>query len=375
MTHQLIKAAIIYKAELPSTEALSAHLKDKEFYTPLPTQLQSTGFVEIEEGRIAVEFAGGVAFRVRQETKIIPPPMVAKELAEAIKAITDETGRKPGKKERAEIKDQVIIDLATRAFSKTTNTTVFYERKTGYLIVPTTNQKLADSITSLLVHAVGSVKTETINVSNVSHGLTARLATWIKSKEGETDVFGAFHPQGEAVLTQEKRKLTVKMTGLEAASSALTEALGNGFEVASLGFTHNGKTEFRLTSNFRFKGLGFASTPDLDDEDAFGFAATASLEVADLSAVITELCELLSYKEGDELSQPSHAETDGQDPLYEKAVQIVTENLKVSISLVQRHLQIGYNRAARLVESMEKAGVVSPADENGARQLLARKVD
>jgi S-DNA-T family DNA segregation ATPase FtsK/SpoIIIE len=58
------------------------------------------------------------------------------------------------------------------------------------------------------------------------------------------------------------------------------------------------------------------------------------------------------------------------DPLYDQAVQIVLQNKRASISLVQRHLRIGYNRAARLIEDMEKAGMVSAMASNGNREIL-----
>ncbi|MEX1266201.1 MAG: DNA translocase FtsK, partial [Woeseia sp.] len=59
-----------------------------------------------------------------------------------------------------------------------------------------------------------------------------------------------------------------------------------------------------------------------------------------------------------------------QDPLYDQAVQIVIETRKASISGVQRRLKIGYNRAARMVETMEQAGLVGPLQPNGAREIL-----
>jgi DNA segregation ATPase FtsK/SpoIIIE, S-DNA-T family len=59
------------------------------------------------------------------------------------------------------------------------------------------------------------------------------------------------------------------------------------------------------------------------------------------------------------------------DALYDQAVDIVVKSRRASISLVQRHLRIGYNRSARLVEAMEKAGVVSAADQRGSREVLA----
>ena len=59
-----------------------------------------------------------------------------------------------------------------------------------------------------------------------------------------------------------------------------------------------------------------------------------------------------------------------KDPMYDQAVEVVLKNRKASISLVQRHLKIGYNRAARLVEDMEKAGLVSSMSGSGQREIL-----
>jgi S-DNA-T family DNA segregation ATPase FtsK/SpoIIIE len=73
-------------------------------------------------------------------------------------------------------------------------------------------------------------------------------------------------------------------------------------------------------------------------------------------------------QEGIEPEGGSEAE---QDPLYDEAVRIVIESRKASISGVQRRLKIGYNRAARMIEGMESAGLLGPLQSNGMREVLA----
>jgi len=67
----------------------------------------------------------------------------------------------------------------------------------------------------------------------------------------------------------------------------------------------------------------------------------------------------------------SDSEDPEQDALYDQAVAIVTETRKASISGVQRRLKIGYNRAARMIEAMEEAGLIGPPQSNGQREVLA----
>ena len=75
--------------------------------------------------------------------------------------------------------------------------------------------------------------------------------------------------------------------------------------------------------------------------------------------------------DGDDGNGGGPGDTSGEkDPMYDQAVEVVLKNRKASISLVQRHLKIGYNRAARLVEDMEKAGLVSSMSTSGQRDIL-----
>lgn len=67
----------------------------------------------------------------------------------------------------------------------------------------------------------------------------------------------------------------------------------------------------------------------------------------------------------------SNASDGESDPLYDQAVQVVTESRRASVSGVQRRLKVGYNRASRLVEAMEAAGVVTAMQANGSREVIA----
>ncbi len=69
--------------------------------------------------------------------------------------------------------------------------------------------------------------------------------------------------------------------------------------------------------------------------------------------------------------EASGVDVEDSDPLFDEAVQIVTDTRRASISGVQRRLKIGYNRAARMIEEMERIGIVSPPETNGSRTVLA----
>jgi S-DNA-T family DNA segregation ATPase FtsK/SpoIIIE len=74
--------------------------------------------------------------------------------------------------------------------------------------------------------------------------------------------------------------------------------------------------------------------------------------------------------------ESENADDEGEyDEKYDEAVELVTRTGRASISLIQRHLRVGYNRAARMIEVMEREGVVGPPDGARPRQILARSYD
>jgi S-DNA-T family DNA segregation ATPase FtsK/SpoIIIE len=82
-----------------------------------------------------------------------------------------------------------------------------------------------------------------------------------------------------------------------------------------------------------------------------------------------------SYVDGitdddEDVASPFENSGNEGDKIYNQAVEIIMREQKVSTSFIQRHLQIGYNRAARIVEQMEKEGLISPPNHAGKRQIL-----
>ncbi len=91
-------------------------------------------------------------------------------------------------------------------------------------------------------------------------------------------------------------------------------------------------------------------------------------------AYIEEVTEQLDEDDGPALSGIAGA-SDGEKGLFDQAVALVSREGKASTSFIQRHLSIGYNRAAKLIEQMEKEGIVSQANHVGRREVLVRRSD
>jgi S-DNA-T family DNA segregation ATPase FtsK/SpoIIIE len=73
--------------------------------------------------------------------------------------------------------------------------------------------------------------------------------------------------------------------------------------------------------------------------------------------------------------EPGESDDDDYDERYDDAVALITKTGQASISMIQRHLRIGYNRAARIIEKMEKEGIVGPSDGAKPRDVLVTSYD
>jgi S-DNA-T family DNA segregation ATPase FtsK/SpoIIIE len=105
---------------------------------------------------------------------------------------------------------------------------------------------------------------------------------------------------------------------------------------------------------------------DREVEDAVAF-----LREQGEPSYLEEVTEAQEEPSGGMAAMPGASE--GEKGLFDQAVALVAREGKASTSFIQRHLQIGYNRAARLIEQMEKEGIVGPANHVGKREVLVRR--
>lgn len=299
---KLIKNAIVYRVDLPSNDDLTKNLEELPFVPLGETMLGSSGFVPNRgTGELVTPIAGGLAISMRYDEKIIPESAVRARVDEKAAEINREEGRTLRRKERAEIRDVILAEMARVAFEKTAYVDAFYYRQEGYLIVATGSKSLASMLTGLLVRAVGSIKSQTINVSDLKQGITTRLRNWIDGIENMqgTAQFGPFgvgsHVQMKGLSGE---RLSIQMEeSVSEAKEAVAEALASGFMVERIALDH-GPVSFRLTSDFHLKSISIdaADEPEDDDMDAAGYwRHEAGAQLALVADVISNLCDLCGY--------------------------------------------------------------------------------
>lgn len=299
MNFQHIKSAIVFKAELPAAKNLTKHLAERPF-EPLPENMLSrSGFVANSfTGDLVTEFNGGYAFTLREDSKVLPLKLVRAEAAKRIKEQEQSSGFRLKKVERDAISEQVLAEMCAKALVESSYITVLYHIAEQLLIVPTTSRKQAQQVVGVLVHVVGSVKTQTIHISDIKHGLTTRLKNHLNGDEA---------PFGEMLLgascelikkAPNKEKVSYQLDDLATGKDGLLEALGAGMEVHSIRFEH-GDIDFKLTEDFHFKGISYATEQDYDDSElddtAHIWRHEASIQVLEFVSTIKHLCDLLGY--------------------------------------------------------------------------------
>lgn len=300
---QIIKNAIIYKAHLPSLEAMQKTLDDQEFVPPTSLETFSYGFVPVGETQEKVIPLNGryrgYAFAVRVDTKVVPASAVNEVTKRLAAEFKDRTGYPAGRKTRRELREQAISECVAKAMCRSTIITCLYNQDDQLLFVNTTSKTMADHVMKLLIHTTSSVKTETIHVSGVSNSLTTRVTAWLADDYDGEDLFAMLEPCDSILLQNANGKITFQMDNLlDTAAGAINLALTENFVVKSMGLKSD-LLSFKLTDDFLLKGIKvIAGMEQLGDADSYEqFQQQAHYELAELTGVVNSLVSMFEYKE------------------------------------------------------------------------------
>lgn len=354
-----------------SREALAAHA----FVPCQPSQEKSGGWVPPrgdDHGPLIESVAGHWHMEYMIEVKTIPGALLRRKVDERCAKIEEETRRKPGSKERKAIKEDLHHELMPHAFPTRSRVLVWFDPERHLLALDKTGSKADAVITALVMSLPGMSFSQYVTAREPGLAMTL----WLAANEP---------PENLAI----DRTLTLKATDESKAQVAyknhpldteeVRQHIERGMRATSLAMTFQDRVSFIMQDDGGLASLTFSEKTDSaigSDTEADAFDANAAIMTGELRALIADLIEALGGLIELEPAKPTQADLAGDiDPILPDAIAVVREHKKASISLVQRHLHIGYNRAARLLENMEQMGIVSAMDPDGARKLLKPTAD
>lgn len=365
-----------------TSEQLSAALAPQSFVAPTSCELIRSGWGEPREGHgLAYSCAGQFLIKLVTEKKLLPASVI-NQVAKAKAAELEEAqGFAPGRKAMKELKERVADELLPRAFPIRSETWCWIDPVNGWLCVDASSATRADDVVKLLLKSVERMPLESLRVERSP---SAVMTAWLDTDEAPE---GFTIDQDAKLQATGESRATVRYAKHTLAVDEMRRHIATGKQCTSLAMTWNDKISFVLTESLAIKSikpLDVLREGTVTRDDAERFDSDFTLMAGELNLLLCDLMTALGGEAADLVSparKPQielkvletpapHAEGDGPDPLYGNAVQVVLANRRASISLVQRHLAIGYNRAARLLEDMEKQGVVSHMHSNGTRDIL-----
>lgn len=381
----------------PHTATDMAVLMQRRLFQPCGAlDSVSHGFVlPREEAELCEPIAGRYMFCHQHEEKILPASVVNEYVELKCEEIERHQGYKPGRKQRKGIKEQVVAELLPQAFAKKRRALAWVNPVRRWLIIEATSAKRAEDVLEDMRNALDNQMP--VELLRTELNPARAMLDWLAAQEApgrftiDRDCELVSHAEDEGV---------VRYANWDLSGDDVRYQLSIGRAPTLLGLTFDNRVSFILNNRLEMKRilLNDILTAERDPADnaieQFDADFTLYAEEVELAleALVDVMGGLVVTKRDDLVDQARNAVEriaklgpvtitgpDGSsfgigndlDPLYHDAKRIVIAERKPSISLVQRHLRIGYNRAARLIEQMEADGLVSAMRADGTREVLA----
>jgi recombination associated protein RdgC len=267
-----------------TAEEVEARLQDNPFVECGASQEKSVGWVAPRgeaNGPLLEAVAGQWILKLMLEVRALPASVVNRKAQERVAQIEASTGRKPGKKETRDLKDDIRLELLPMAFTKQSNTRVWIDREAQLLVTDAGSQARADELITLLVQALPGLA---LSLVNTQISPSAAMADWLVSQEA---------PQGFSVDREcelkaaDESKAVVRYARHRLDTDEVKQHIEGGKMPTRLALTWNDRVSFVLTEGLQLKKLAFldvvfegAGAGKDDGFDADGAIATGELQKA-----------------------------------------------------------------------------------------------
>jgi recombination associated protein RdgC len=277
----------------PAEHKLEAELQRLAFQPCGPTQERSAGWLPprgAEFGAMVENVAGHWILKIAVEKKAVPGAAVRQELEARVKQIEAQTGRKPGKKEKRELKEEIVHTFLPRAFSKRSTHVLWLDPEQRTLVIASGSMKAAEPLVKQLVDVMAEIK-HPIPLAPINTATTpaTAMAEWLSTKTA---------PQGFTI----DRDLELKHAGEDRSVvkyarhsldlDEIGQHISEGKLPTQLALTWNDKVSFVLNEQMAIRKIDIRDVEEAPKgEEAFD--ADAAIATAELGALLPELLEAL----------------------------------------------------------------------------------
>lgn len=290
----MFKNATLYRAIFPTTltAALIADALAGDTFTPAGrNEVKSVGWTPprgIEHAPLCESINGQWIIKLMIETRTVPGDAVKQEVKTRVAAIEAETGRKPGKKEIRDIREDAYHALLPYAFSKLGASLVWINPKTGIVLVDSVNRSRTDEVLTSLVKALPGAS---FSLLQTTVSASSAMAEWLRS--GETPMGFSAMRACELKATDDS-KAVVRYANHSLDIEEVRHHIESGKLPTKLAIDWDDRVKFVLTDDFQIRSIAFEDVvfeTKKGASDVDGFDTDAAIATGELEKMIGDLVE------------------------------------------------------------------------------------